>query len=331
MLGDGALLALSFAMMIVGAFVFTNAVEWAGVRLDIGHGAVGSVLAAVATALPESLIPVVAVVRGSEGDEIAIGAIIGAPFLLATLAMAVCGVAAVLYRARRGGTALRLDRHTMTQDLLVFAVALSIAVALGAVDARWAHIAGAVVLIAGYGGYLARTVVRGKEQGGEEAPGRLFFDPSKHDPPNLGQIIAQLLIGIGLLVGGAELFVTVIEKLAEAIGANPLVLTLVIAPLATELPEKLNSVLWIRDGKDTLALGNVTGAMVFQSMLPVAVGMGFTDWRLTAPAWTAAIVALAGGALALLAIRRRGRFTAPFIGGWTALYAGGIITIIAIV
>jgi cation:H+ antiporter len=331
MLGDGALLALSFAMMIVGAVVFTNAVEWAGVRLDIGHGAVGSVLAAVATALPESLVPVVAIIRGSEGDEIAIGAIIGAPFLLATLAMAVCGAAAVIFRARRGGTTLQLDRHTMTQDLLVFGIALSAAVALGTVDARWAHVVGAVVLVAGYGGYLARTIRRGKEQGGEEEPGRLFFDTSKHDPPNLGQIIAQLFVGIGLLVGGAELFVSVIESLAHAIGANPLVLTLVIAPLATELPEKLNSVLWIRQGKDTLALGNVTGAMVFQSMLPVSVGMIFTDWRLTAPAWTAAIIALAGAALAFAVVRRGGRFTAPYIGCWTALYAGGIITITALI
>jgi cation:H+ antiporter len=330
MLVDGALLVLSFAMMIVGAFVFTNAVEWAGVRLDIGHGAVGSVLAAVATALPESLVPAVAIIQGSEGGQIAIGAIIGAPFLLATLAMAVCGAAALIFRARRGGTALELDRHVMTQDLLVFAAALSVAVALAAVDARWVHIAGAVVLVAGYGGYLARTVLRGKAQGGGEEPGRLFFDPSKDDPPNLGQIIAQLLVGIGLLVGGAELFVTVIESLAQAIGANPLVLTLVIAPLATELPEKLNSVLWIRQRKDTLALGNITGALVFQSMLPVSVGMIFTDWHLTAPAWTAALIALIGAALAMIAIRRGGRFSAPFIGGWTALYVGGVTTVIAL-
>ncbi|HEU5159322.1 MAG TPA: hypothetical protein VFU43_20165 [Streptosporangiaceae bacterium] len=330
MLVDGVLLAVSFAMMIVGAFVFTNAVEWAGVRMNLGHGAVGSVLAAVATAMPESLVPAVAIIKGSEGGQIAIGAIIGAPFLLATLAMVVCGIAAASYRARRGRRTLTLDRHTMTQDLLVFGAALSVAIVLGRIDARWAHIAGAAVLVAGYGGYLVRTIRRGKEQGGDEEPGRLFFDPSKHDPPNGWQIIVQLVFGIGLLVGGAELFVTVIENLAHEIGADPLVLTLVIAPLATELPEKLNSVLWIREGKDTLALGNITGAMVFQSMLPVALGMVFTDWRLAGPASTAAIIALAGAGLAMVAIRRGGRFTAPFIGGWTALYAGGIVAIVAL-
>ena len=95
----GALLLASFAVMLAGALVFTNAVEWLGVRLDLGYGAVGSVLAAVATALPESLIPVVAIVGGTQADEIAIGAIIGAPFLLATLAMAVSGGAALLLTA----------------------------------------------------------------------------------------------------------------------------------------------------------------------------------------------------------------------------------------
>ncbi|GAA4611721.1 hypothetical protein GCM10023195_49850 [Actinoallomurus liliacearum] len=104
-------------MLVAGALVFTNAVEWAGIRLDLGHGAVGSVLAAVATAMPESLVPVVAIVRGEQGDPIAIGAIVGAPFLLGTLAMALCGIAAMIYRVRREGAGLRLDRHAMSRDL----------------------------------------------------------------------------------------------------------------------------------------------------------------------------------------------------------------------
>ena len=54
-------------------------------------------------------------------------------------------------------------------------------------------------------------------------------------------------------------------------------IALVLAPLATELPEKFNSIIWLRDNKDTLALGNITGAMVFQSTIPVSVGILFID------------------------------------------------------
>ena len=82
-------------------------------------------------------------------------------------------------------------------------------------------------------------------------------------------------------------------------------LSLVLAPLATEMPEKANSVLWVRRGKDALALGNITGAMTFQASIPVALGLVFTTWELDAHALTAAVIGLLGGALARWAIPRR--------------------------
>jgi cation:H+ antiporter len=142
-------------------------------------------------------------------------------------------------------------------------------------------------------------------------------------------VLAQTLTGLGLLIGAAQLFVTSIEHVAHGLGADELMLTLVIAPLATELPEKLNSVVWIRQGKDTLALGNITGAMVFQCMPLVAFGMVFTDWRLTTPALVAMLAALAGAALSLIAVRHAGRWPVLFIGCWIGLYLGGITSIIA--
>jgi cation:H+ antiporter len=90
----GFLLAAAFALIIGGAILFTNAIEWSGKRLDLGEGAVGSLLAAVGTALPESLIPVVAVLSGGESEQVAIGAIVGAPFMLGTVAMLLVGASA---------------------------------------------------------------------------------------------------------------------------------------------------------------------------------------------------------------------------------------------
>src|SRR5918995_5927217 len=102
MLGEVVLLAASFAVILAGALLFTNAVEWLGRRLALGEGAVGSLLAAVGTAMPETLIPIVAIIGGREGaEDVAIGAIIGAPFLLATIAMALVGISALIYRGRR--------------------------------------------------------------------------------------------------------------------------------------------------------------------------------------------------------------------------------------
>src|SRR5262249_6845822 len=108
------------------------------------------------------------------------------------------------------------------------------------------------------------------------------------------------------------------------------VLTLAIAPLATELPETLNSVVWVRQGKDTLALGNITGAMVLQSMPLAAIGMVFTQWQLTAPALVALFATEAGVALSLIALLRARSWSAPFIGCSAGLYLGGMASIIAI-
>jgi len=115
---EAVLLFASFAVILAGALLFTNAVEWIGHRLQLGEGAVGSLLAAVGTAMPETLISIVALVGAKEGSEdVAIGAIVGAPFLLATLAMGLVGLFAYLYRRKREqGLELRVHRPTLERD-----------------------------------------------------------------------------------------------------------------------------------------------------------------------------------------------------------------------
>ena len=78
------------------------------------------------------------------------------------------------------------------------------------------------------------------------------------------------------------MFVTALQHVSFEMGFDPRLFALIVAPIATELPEKFNSVLWVRSGKDTLAMGNITGAMVFQACFPVAIGVLFTDWAFTA-------------------------------------------------
>lgn len=327
---SGLLLMVSFVAMVVGAVVFTNAIEWVGVRLGLGHGAVGSVLAAVATAMPESLIPVIAVIGGGkQADPVAIGAIVGAPFLLGTLAMAVCAASALIYRSRRVSPRLQPDRGAISRDLYVVFGALVLALIVGLADSLPLRIAGAAVLVTAWAVLTWRTVARGRQEGGADEPGSLYFDTTKNDPPANLQILFQVLVSIGLLIGAAQLFVSNIEHLAEGHGVDPLILTLVIAPLATELPETLNSVIWMRQDKDTLALGNVTGAMVLQSMPLVAFGMLTTGWQLHGPALVAMVVALAGTVLGLIVMRHARHRPLPFIGCWTGLYLGGIASILA--
>ncbi len=283
--GDIVLLVVAFAVILFGAELFTNGIEWFGHRHGLGDGAVGSVLAAVGTALPETMIPLIAILvaGGSAGTDIGIGAILGAPFMLATLAMFVTGLAALLMAARRpSGSRMAVDPAVLVQDLRVFAAMYipAIGVAFLPADLLWPRWAVAAALVAGYAWY-----VRGHLRA--DAPDRepdllpLRFrrldrrGDDHPDSPGLHAIQAQLAVSLVAIVGGAYLFVGAVDRLASGLGLDDVLLALVIAPIATELPEKLNSVLWVRQGKDTLALGNITGAMVFQSAIPTSVALVF--------------------------------------------------------
>jgi cation:H+ antiporter len=317
------LLALSFAVILAGALLFTNAVEWMGNRLKIGEGAVGSLLAAVGTAMPETLIPIVAVIGGAQGSEdVAIGAIIGAPFLLATVAMALVGLAALGYRGRRDqGRELNAHKPTLERDLIFFFVFFACGLALGWGAPAGLRIPAALAFVFAYAVYVQRTLARPGAQQDEDTIKALTIAPRRvEDDPPTGLIVTQLLIGLGAMVGGAHLFVEELLSVAESLGVEAIVLSLVLAPLATELPEKANSFFWVRDGKDALALGNITGAMAFQATLPIAFGLAFTEWDLDRFGVVSVLCGLAGGAVAYWSLHLRGRFDAISIAAWTLLY-----------
>ena len=328
---DVVLLLTSFAVILAGALLFTNAVEWIGHRLELGEGAVGSLLAAVGTAMPETLIAIVALLGAAEGaDQVAIGAIVGAPFLLGTLAMGLVGLFAYLYRRRREqGLELKAHRPTLERDLLFFLLFFSISLALawGAPDAL--RIPAGIAVILAYPLYVARTLRGGGEVQDQETLNPLIFErrAERGESPALALCVLQLLVGLGAMVGGAHLFVEELLHIADSIGVEAVVLALILAPLATELPEKVNSFFWVREGKDSLALGNITGAMVFQSTIPVGIGLIFTDWELSGNAALSVVLGLAGGLLAYEVLHRRGRFGLPAVVTWFVLYTTFIVVV----
>jgi len=299
--------------------------------IGLGQGAVGSLLAAVATALPESLIPVVAIIGGGSGSEdVAVGAIIGAPLLLATIAMALVGLGALLYRDRgESGLSLDVHRPTLERDLGFFMACFSVGLLLGLGAQAAVRIPAAVVLVIAYTVYARWTLRNSGSVEEEEELRPLVLDSTRGDPPTMGIVVLQLVVALGAIVGGAHLFVEQVLSVAEDAGLEPLVLSLVLAPFATELPEKANSFFWIREGKDSLALGNITGALVFQSTLPMAVGLAFTSWELDSYSLVAGCLALAGGLVAILTLQVRRRFNGRAIALWAALYVAFVVYVVS--
>ncbi len=323
--------------ILLGAAFFTNAIEILGGRLGMRQGAVGSLLAAVGTALPESMIAIVAILgpvisgdTSGDGALIGIGAILGAPFMLATLAMLVVGVSAVVFRDRRSqGTGLRIDPTTISRDIGFFLIFFAVAAGVGLVEMPLIFkVIVAIVLAFGYGIYVKRTLTSGEHL--EEVPERLLMLPRTQNPPFLA-VLFQTLASLGVIIAGAHFFVDAVEHAAEGLGLPAGLIALVLAPLATELPEKFNSVFWMRDGKDTLAMGNITGAMMFQSTIPVAFGVLFTPWNLQPLDLFAVLLALVSGGLIFVTLKRTGTLKAGrlMLGGlfYIAFVVGAIIAV----
>ena len=279
------ILFISLVVILIGAEAFTNALEHFGERLRISEGVTGSVFAAVGTALPEAMVPVVAVLAAS-GDlavrhDVGVGAILGAPLMLSTITLFLMGIFAAQHRG--WAQAFRPEPTGVRRDLDWFLVAFT----LGAValfvppEWRWARVSLALILTVSYFLYLLLTIRASGhlvEQGhGTEADQPLFLSRVRI-PDNLATILLQLLIGFALIVGGAKGFVYGVEHLAAWLGLSTLALSLLVVPVATELPEKVNSIIWVRRGRDTLAFGNITGAMVFQGSLLPALGVLLTPW-----------------------------------------------------
>jgi len=287
-------LILAFVVILMGAELFTNGIEWFGRKLELAEGAVGSVLAAVGTALPETMIPLIAILFGTSAntDELGVGAILGAPFMLATLAMFVTGVAVLsVSGSRPAGDVMPVSTAVLWHDVRTFAgaYALAIAAAFLPADLAWARWVVAAALLAIYARYVkAHFDEEAAEEAAALSPLRFHRLDRRHHrraphEPRLRIVTLQVAAAIAFIIAGAFWFIGSVESLAQHVGIDEALLALVIAPIATELPEKFNSVIWVRQGKDTLAMGNITGAMVFQSTIPTVIALVFAP-----AAWSAA-------------------------------------------
>jgi cation:H+ antiporter len=279
-------LIIPLIIILIAAEVFTNALEHLGERIGISEGVTGSLFAAVGTALPETMVPLLALLAGTSShttnEEIGVGAILGAPLMLSTLTFFLMALA-VLNKRQLGGH-FRPERRGLIRDLNFFILAFAFATLALFVphDIKLVRYGIGLVMVLIYFIYILLTLRASKdlvaEGHGTEAESAMFLNRLGL-PEKMWVILLQLAIGLVALVAGAKGFISGVEHAAVALGISTLVLSLLIIPIATELPEKVNSILWIRRGKDTLAFGNITGALVFQGTLLPALGVMLTPWE----------------------------------------------------
>lgn len=333
MMAEVSYLLLGLLLILAAAEFFTNGIEALGRHFSFSQAVVGSILAAVGTALPETILPIVAIIfySGKSASEIGVGAILGAPFMLSTLAFFLVGLTATLSTlARRRKLELNVEVRSTKRDLTFFLVMYLPAVLLPSLLGEKSHVPLAVYLICGYVFYAFLTF-QGESADLEET-GQMYLwrlirrviEPVTSETPPLLIIFLQVAASLAVMIQGAHTFVAGLEHVASRLGMNPLLFSLLLAPVATELPEKFNSVTWTLKGKDSLAFGNITGAMVFQAAFPVSVGLLFTGWHLTGMALFSALIAIVSSVVilgTLLAREKISPITLLFPGCLYLLYA----------
>lgn len=298
-------IALAAAIAIYGAsVVFVNAIEWVGRRLRLGETATGAILAALGTALPETMITLVAVLTGGgRTGDIGIGTALGGPLALSTAGYGIFALTKRRSGQTNGGGFSTSDRSRLVSDQMWFLAMFGVQLLLGLVffpGKRWT----AIGFLIAYGVYVWRTT-RSGSAAPAKAPPALFLAPGSRSP---SLVIALVQTGgaLAVLAFASHFFVGELERLGTALSLDQQATGLLLSPLATELPEVLNTILWVRRGKAKMALANISGAMLVQTAMPAALGLGFTSWRLTLGPILAGIVTMTATLLVLAVIRRGG-------------------------
>lgn len=281
-------LQLIFMLFIIllASYLFTNALEYFGHRVGFSAGVTGSIFAAVATALPEASVPFIALLAGTSSrtvnEDISVGAILGAPLMISTLSTMLMALFAVKGRGLSGW--IKPEHSGFVRDLNFFILAFllsALAMYMPLKPFYW-RILVSLLLVLIYVIYMRRTFKVSKKlvaDGYGVIPDEPLLLSKLGIKSGKGAILLQLVLGLVLLIGGAKGFIGGVEALSRALQISTLLLSLLIIPIATELPEKMNSILWIRKKKDTLAFGNLTGALVFQGTLLPALGVLLTSWQ----------------------------------------------------
>lgn len=289
------LLGAAGLLYLAGEF-FVNAVEWLGRKLAVGAEATGTVLAALGTALPETVITLVAVIgpKGAPTKDLGVGAALGGPLVLSTIAY--CAVGLTLIVARKALPRMAEDRAEFARlgwDQAWFLVISLAKVGLGLIAFAAKPLFGGMFLI-GYGLYVWRELRGPRRPELTIAP--LKLQPGRPTPTGVA-VAAQTLAAVAVIFIASRLFVGRLEHVAQVIALRPQLAALLLSPIATEMPETVNAVIWARQGKHRLALANIVGAMMVQATIPTALGLFFTAWRLEPPLLVAAAITSAAVAI----------------------------------
>ena len=271
------LLAFGFVLLVKGADWFVDGASGIAAKLRIPQLVIGLTIVAMGTSAPEAAVSISAALKGSA--DITIGNIVGSNILNILI---ILGLASVIVPIAVAKSTIRVDTPFMlaiTGVLLALGWDKTITLTDGLIM---------LVLFAAYLGYILYMAKKGGEEGEEIKDLKLW------------QALLYTVVGLCLIVWGADVAVDAATALARTFGLSERFIGLTVVALGTSLPELFTSVTAARKGNADIAIGNIVGSNIFNILFVVGLSALIVPVPFTPNFRIDTIVAIAAGVILLL-------------------------------
>ena len=243
-----ALLALGFVMLVKGSDWFVDGAAGIAAKFRIPQIIIGLTIVAMGTSAPEAAVSITAAMGGSA--DITVGNIVGSNILNV---LVILGLASAIVPVAVGKSTLKID--------IPFMIAISVIFLLLGWDGTITRVDGLVLIafFVTYIGYMIWEALHSNEEG----------DEIKDMP--VWKMLLSTVIGLALVVWGADVAVGAATKLAQIFGMSERFIGLTVVALGTSLPELFTSVTAARKGNADIAIGNIVGSNIFNILFVVGL------------------------------------------------------------
>ena len=219
---------------------------------------IGMVIVGFGTSAPEMVVSAISAMQ--DAPELALGNAYGSN--IANIAL-ILGVTAVI-------SPVIVVRKALVRDLPVLIAVTAVAI-IQAVDGSISRLDGIVVLLVFAGVLTFNIVSELRQKKGAAAEEPAAAESGESEKLSLGKSILWLVLGLALLVASSRALVWGAVEIARALGVSDLLIGLTIVAVGTSLPELASSIAAARKGENDLAIGNIIGSNLFNTLMVVGI------------------------------------------------------------
>lgn len=217
---------------------------------------IGMVIVGFGTSAPEMVVSALAALEGSSG--IALGNAYGSN--IANIAL-ILGVTALISPIMVHSTVLRKELPILT-FVTILTVVLLADLDLTRLDA--------IVLLLVFGSLMAWIIYEGLKQKTDSLAKEVEAETAEKAMP-IKRSFFWLVIGLVLLIASSRILVWGAVEIAQIFGVSDMIIGLTIVAVGTSLPELASSVIAARKGEHDIALGNILGSNLFNTLAVVGI------------------------------------------------------------